>query len=87
MTESLDYGSFTAVVAAFAMSIPVGDLLWMDLQTRGLPPGGCICDIQSLADNQRTNRGLLASHSRRKISLHDSRNSFDGLSEPSGTPV
>ena len=53
----------------------------------GLPPGGCICDIQSLADNQRTNRGLLASHSRRKISLHDSRNSFDGLSEPSGTPV
>ena len=36
VTDSLDYGSFTAVVAAFATSIRVGDLLWMDLQTRGL---------------------------------------------------
>ena len=40
LLESLDYGSLTGVVAVFATSAPVGDLLWMELQARCLAARG-----------------------------------------------
>ena len=54
VTESLDYGSFTAVVAAFATSTLLEICYGWTCKPGGLPPGGCICDIQNLADNQQT---------------------------------